>query len=180
MVEGEYVETLVISVGHATSIPEWTLARGARTARLECAGWTSGADLFVVCKHCGSEVSPYVTECPYCGNRLVVGPRSCRAPPSRAPPLGAWRDSAGARLLSGGPCGRWATLTLVAAGAALYVARHTPNRRSTSNSAILGPLRGDWWRLLSARSRTPRRPAFVAMVSLAIFGTLSSAAMARP
>ncbi len=27
-------------------------------------------DLFVVCKHCGSEVSPYVTECPYCGNRL--------------------------------------------------------------------------------------------------------------
>lgn len=31
---------------------------------------SSGADLFVVCKQCGSEVSPYVTECPYCGNRL--------------------------------------------------------------------------------------------------------------
>jgi membrane associated rhomboid family serine protease len=31
----------------------------------------SGApDLFVVCKHCGSEVSPYITECPYCGHRL--------------------------------------------------------------------------------------------------------------
>jgi membrane associated rhomboid family serine protease len=27
-------------------------------------------DLFVVCKSCGSEVSPYITECPYCGNRL--------------------------------------------------------------------------------------------------------------
>jgi len=27
-------------------------------------------DLFVVCKNCGSEVSPYVTECPYCGVRL--------------------------------------------------------------------------------------------------------------
>lgn len=27
-------------------------------------------DLSVVCKHCGAEVSPYVTECPYCGNRL--------------------------------------------------------------------------------------------------------------
>jgi len=27
-------------------------------------------DLFVVCKKCGSEVSPYITECPYCGNRL--------------------------------------------------------------------------------------------------------------
>ena len=24
----------------------------------------------VVCKSCGSEVSPYVTECPYCGTRL--------------------------------------------------------------------------------------------------------------
>jgi membrane associated rhomboid family serine protease len=31
---------------------------------------TGGPDLFVVCKSCGSEVSPYITECPYCGNRL--------------------------------------------------------------------------------------------------------------
>jgi membrane associated rhomboid family serine protease len=27
-------------------------------------------DLYVVCKSCGSEVSPYITECPYCGQRL--------------------------------------------------------------------------------------------------------------
>jgi membrane associated rhomboid family serine protease len=31
---------------------------------------TGNPDLFVVCKSCGSEVSPYITECPYCGNRL--------------------------------------------------------------------------------------------------------------
>jgi membrane associated rhomboid family serine protease len=31
---------------------------------------SSGPDLFVVCKNCGSEVSPYITECPYCGTRL--------------------------------------------------------------------------------------------------------------
>ncbi|HEY2536587.1 MAG TPA: rhomboid family intramembrane serine protease [Solirubrobacteraceae bacterium] len=31
---------------------------------------SSGPDLFVVCKQCGSEVSPYITECPYCGSRL--------------------------------------------------------------------------------------------------------------
>ena len=31
---------------------------------------SSPADLFVVCKQCGSEVSPYITECPYCGHRL--------------------------------------------------------------------------------------------------------------
>ena len=31
---------------------------------------TGNPDLFVVCRSCGSEVSPYITECPYCGNRL--------------------------------------------------------------------------------------------------------------
>ena len=30
----------------------------------------TGPDLFVVCKNCGAEVSPYITECPYCGTRL--------------------------------------------------------------------------------------------------------------
>lgn len=30
----------------------------------------SQPDLFVVCKNCGAEVSPYVTECPYCGQRV--------------------------------------------------------------------------------------------------------------
>lgn len=30
----------------------------------------AGPELSVVCRSCGSEVSPYVTECPYCGNRI--------------------------------------------------------------------------------------------------------------
>src|SRR6476620_6607943 len=30
----------------------------------------SAPELSVVCKSCGSEVSPYITECPYCGQRL--------------------------------------------------------------------------------------------------------------
>jgi membrane associated rhomboid family serine protease len=30
----------------------------------------AGPDLSVVCRNCGSEVSPYVTECPYCGERV--------------------------------------------------------------------------------------------------------------
>lgn len=30
----------------------------------------SETELSVICKSCGSEVSPYVTECPYCGARL--------------------------------------------------------------------------------------------------------------
>jgi len=30
----------------------------------------AGPELSVVCRNCGSEVSPYVTECPYCGQRI--------------------------------------------------------------------------------------------------------------
>ncbi|HMJ36734.1 MAG TPA: rhomboid family intramembrane serine protease [Baekduia sp.] len=49
-------------------------------------------DLFVVCKKCGSEVSPYITECPYCGTRLrkrapKIDRRSGEASP-RAPRRG--------------------------------------------------------------------------------------------
>jgi membrane associated rhomboid family serine protease len=60
---------------------------------------SSGPDLFVVCKSCGSEVSPYVTECPYCGTRLRKRapkldrggiPRAERAP-RRRPSLGRLR-----------------------------------------------------------------------------------------
>ena len=50
---------------------------------------SSGADLFVVCKQCGSEVSPYITECPYCGHRLRRrAPKLPRAKDRRAPPRG--------------------------------------------------------------------------------------------
>jgi membrane associated rhomboid family serine protease len=57
----------------------------------------SGPDLFVVCKKCGSEVSPYITECPYCGTRLRKRapklerggvPKEPKAPRRRRPTLG--------------------------------------------------------------------------------------------
>ena len=44
-------------------------AGGDREA-LRMGTMSSAPDLFVVCKQCGSEVSPYITECPYCGHRL--------------------------------------------------------------------------------------------------------------
>jgi hypothetical protein len=60
-------------------------------------------DLFVICKNCSSEVSPYITECPYCGHRLrkrapkiersgqVKRPRGAKLRrPSRAPALPAF------------------------------------------------------------------------------------------
>jgi membrane associated rhomboid family serine protease len=57
----------------------------------------SGPDLFVVCKKCGSEVSPYITECPYCGTRLRKRapklerggvPKEPKPPRRRRPTLG--------------------------------------------------------------------------------------------
>ena len=63
-------------------------------------------DLNVVCKNCGNEVSPYITECPYCGNRLrkrapkierdgtVSEPRKARKPPPpTAPRLSRFRSN---------------------------------------------------------------------------------------
>src|SRR3954454_11958866 len=55
---------------------------------------SSGPDLYLVCKSCGAEVSPYITECPYCGTRIQKrapkldrggvprGPRKARSRPS--------------------------------------------------------------------------------------------------
>src|SRR5215213_7665947 len=52
-------------------------------------------DLFVVCKNCRAEVSPYITECPYCGHRLRK-----RAPKLDKVPRSARRHSraSGARM----------------------------------------------------------------------------------
>jgi membrane associated rhomboid family serine protease len=59
----------------------------------------SGPELFVVCKKCNSEVSPYITECPYCGTRLRKrapklergGVRKEQKAPRRRPTLGRLR-----------------------------------------------------------------------------------------
>jgi len=48
----------------------------------------SHPDLFVVCKNCQAEVSPYITECPYCGTRLRKRAPKIERPdatPSKAP-----------------------------------------------------------------------------------------------
>jgi membrane associated rhomboid family serine protease len=47
---------------------------------------SSGPDLFLVCKSCGAEVSPYITECPYCGTRIQKrAPRLDRGGVAKAP-----------------------------------------------------------------------------------------------
>ena len=47
----------------------------------------SEPDLFVICKSCSAEVSPYVTECPYCGQRVRKrAPKLERESPAEPPP----------------------------------------------------------------------------------------------
>lgn len=153
---------------------------------------TSGADLFVVCKQCGSEVSPYVTECPYCGNRLRRrAPKLPRVhgPSHPSPARGGLRSlltrsggGAGARPRLGAArqlSGAWetsrpyATIALVVVSCLAWVAcRAEPN--IYVHTAIVGQLNGDWWKLLSNALvyYFHGLNVFVAVVALAIFGWL--------
>jgi hypothetical protein len=153
---------------------------------------TSGADLFVVCKQCGSEVSPYITECPYCGHRLRRrAPKLPRAHvPARSPRARRLRLGSVLRMPrttgSGRPqgagaswgTGRWAaarpyaTIVLVAAGCAAWIAAHA-EPRIYLHMAIIGSLGGEWWKLLTSELAYASGPyAFVALVAVGIFGWL--------
>jgi hypothetical protein len=117
----------------------------------------SRADLFVVCKNpdCGAEVSPYVTECPYCGARLQKrapkldrelqpAQRSRRVP---APSLGRLRagEIPGIRADSG----PYVTGAIILATGVFWIATRATWLRPSSLVAI-GPLASHWSRLLSA------------------------------
>ena len=148
---------------------------------------SSGADLFVVCTQCGSEVSPYITECPYCGNRLRRrAPKLPRAHvPSRArrgrlgtllrvpaPGVRRARAGVGSRPSPWSAPRPYTTIALVAAGCAAWIAWHA-EPQIYLHMAIIGSLHGQWWRLLTCEFAYLSGPyAFVALVAIAIFGWL--------
>jgi membrane associated rhomboid family serine protease len=113
----------------------------------------SAPELSVVCKSCGSEVSPYVTECPYCGARLR----------KRAPKL--QRRGEGLEARGGRPrrfrFGRsplqaldaarpYATIAVIAASAALILIQRATDKPLVDLGAIAAPVGSEWWRYLSA------------------------------
>jgi Rhomboid family len=145
---------------------------------------SSGADLFVVCKQCGSEVSPYITECPYCGSRLRR--RAPKLPrehtPQRAshrarlplPSLGRLRRGEIAGVRADSP--PYATIALVAGSCALWVLT-SAGYLALSRLIVLGPLRGDWWKLFTFQfgyegGFFPGVYAFSAVGAVALFGWL--------
>ena len=136
----------------------------------------SGPDLFVVCKSCGSEVSPYITECPYCGTRLRKrAPKLDRAgtvkPPRRARPrLAPLRrgEIPGIR-----PDRRpYATIALVLVSVVVTLLGRAGWDR-IGELVLFGPLDGDWWRpvtTLFVYFSTGYEVA--ALAAVAIFGVL--------
>jgi membrane associated rhomboid family serine protease len=141
-------------------------------------------DLNVVCKNCGSEVSPYITECPYCGQRLRK-----RAPKLRQDGEGVElapapekrrrlrrsrrRRSSDERALSWLSLERpYAAITIVLVSAALLLAERASNLGLYDLGAVIGPLDGDWWRLGAAQFVYENLGyLFVVAVAVAIFGT---------
>ena len=152
---------------------------------------TSGADLFVVCKQCGSEVSPYITECPYCGHRLRRrAPKLPRVNAPTRPVLGRSRLGAvlsrSGRRGSRGPrrapvsygSGRgegsppYATIAIVALSCVAWVAWHAGSTVAFEMK-IVGPLSGHWWRLFASQFVYSNGVyAVTTLVAIAIFGWL--------
>jgi membrane associated rhomboid family serine protease len=137
----------------------------------------SGPDLFVVCKSCGSEVSPYITECPYCGTRLRKrAPKLDRGgtpkPPKRSRPrLAPLRrgEIPGIR-----PDRRpYATFFLILASIVVTLLARAGWDQMTLEVLLRDPLDGDWWRLFTSLFVYGSTGYEVAcLAAIAIFGIL--------
>jgi membrane associated rhomboid family serine protease len=132
--------------------------------------------LSVVCRTCGEEVSPYVTECPYCGTRLrkrapklelrgdEITPRETRRGRRRA---------ARAQRAERREARPYAVIAAILIPAILLLIRvASPAIDSHQLGAITGPVEGDWWRYLAAPFIYPDIGyLFVASLGIAIFGS---------
>ncbi len=133
----------------------------------------SETELSVICKNCGSEVSPYVTECPYCGARLRKrAPKLERrgdgfeAKPRRRSPL-RLRLPARPAIVAGRP---YATLAVVLGSAVLLLIGVAGGLSLVSLGALVIPVDGEWWRTVTASFvYADVGYLFVVAVGLAIF-----------
>jgi membrane associated rhomboid family serine protease len=136
----------------------------------------SQPDLFVVCKNCGSEVSPYVTECPYCGQRVrkrapKIGKGAEEPKPKRArrPSLPRLRpDEIPGIAPETKP---YATFALIVASLALSVVLATGEVSAFDLGGIFGPVGDEVWRYFAAPFVHDNAGyQFIALVATAIFG----------
>jgi membrane associated rhomboid family serine protease len=139
----------------------------------------SQPDLFVVCRNCGSEVSPYVTECPYCGQRVRKrAPKLDRSGGEAQPKRKARRRPTLPRLRADEIAGvapdtrPYATFALMlACVASTLVWQADPG---LNVGYIFVPILEDVWRFFVAPFLFADQIgyAFVTLVAVGIFGTL--------
>ncbi len=141
---------------------------------------SGGPDLFVICKSCGAEVSPYITECPYCGSRLRKRApkldkegRPAEKPRRRRPHAPSLPRLRPGEIPGIRPESRpWATAAILVASIVLSVLARGGAIR-LSEVAIVGPLDGDWWRLITAPLAYANWGyAFAALLAIGVFGWL--------
>jgi membrane associated rhomboid family serine protease len=137
----------------------------------------SETELSVICKNCGSEVSPYVTECPYCGARLRKrAPKlerrgdALEAKPRRRAAARFFRRrasrAAGARAIRS-----YATIGAIGASATLLLVQKATGETLAGIGGLSVPLEGEWWRCLTSPfAYVDVGYLFVVAVGLAIFG----------
>ena len=137
----------------------------------------SQPDLFVVCKNCGSEVSPYVTECPYCGQR--VRKRAPKLERGAEPETPRRRRTRLPRLrpdeIQGiAPESRpYATFALITLSLLVTLVVSTGELGLRDLGSIVMPLDKEPWRFLTAPFvHDGLGYQFVALVAIAIFGSL--------
>ncbi len=135
----------------------------------------SETELSVICKNCGSEVSPFVTECPYCGARLRKrapklerrdGALEAQRPRRRRRriPRPSFSSHAGDRP--------YATLTVILGSAILLLVQKASGDPLSTFGGLLIPLEGEWWRYLTAPfAYADVGYLFVVALALAIFAT---------
>lgn len=141
----------------------------------------SETELSVICKNCGSEVSPYVTECPYCGARLRK-----RAPKleRRGDALEAQRPRRRRRLRPPRPAilaadRPYATLVAILGSAVMLLIQKATGYELISFGGVVtvpeaaaGLGAEEWWRYLTAPFAYGNVGfLFVVGLALAIFST---------
>jgi membrane associated rhomboid family serine protease len=136
----------------------------------------SGPDLFVVCKSCGSEVSPYITECPYCGTRLRKrAPKLDRGGTPKAPKRARPRLAPLRRGEIPGirPDRRpYATVVLVVASVVVTLLYRAGWDRMF-DLVLFGPIDDEWWRAVTTQFvYTNTAYEVAALAAIAIFGFL--------
>jgi membrane associated rhomboid family serine protease len=139
----------------------------------------SETELSVICKNCGSEVSPYVTECPYCGARLRkrapklerrgdgLEPKPRRGPGSRIFRIRLRRRGVGEAQARRRP---YATLAAILGSAALLLVQTASGEPLATFGALIVPIEDEWWRFLTAPfAYADVGYLFVVAIGLAIF-----------